>query len=123
MKNNFSTLLIMQVILTLAILPIWPVDSAHQDRIYLVYGSLVSLIQFGLLFFVWWRIFMKKKIAPSVTAVVIKYALLGLAFWYVSPLQQSEIKALVMGVLLMPITVVLFAFLNPWLNKWIRKTE
>lgn len=109
MKSNPVRLLAIQTSLVILAILFWPKDPSHQIELYIFYGSLISASQFGLLYFVWWRIFTKKKIAPSVFAVVIKYALLGLALWSLQPLAWSEISALTIGVLTNPVAIIIFA--------------
>ncbi len=109
MTSNAARLFMIQFILTVMCFLLWPKDSSHQDGLFILYGSLISGLQIGLLYFVWWRVFAKKKIAPSVIAVVIKYALLGLSFWYLFPLSTGQIKALTVGIMLNPVAIVLFA--------------
>ena len=109
MKSNPVRLLLIQAALLLTAILFWPKDPAHQTAMHIIYGGLISGTQFGLLYFVWWRIFTKKKIAPSVFAVVIKYALLGLALWSLQPLAWSEISALTIGVLTNPVAIIIFA--------------
>lgn len=112
MKSKPTQLFGIQALLTILLYFVWAEDSAHQAGVFVVFGSLISAAQIGLLYFVWWRVFTKKKIAPSVIAVVIKYALLGLAFWYLFPLRTEEIKALAVGIMTNPIAIVLFAILK-----------
>lgn len=102
-------LLIIQAVLILFLIPFYLKDSTQQASLYLIFGALISAGQFGLLYFVWWRIFNKKKIAPSVFAVVSKYALLGLALWMLYPLNQEQMKALAVGILSNPVAIILFA--------------
>ncbi len=109
MKSNPLRLIGIQAALVVLAILFWPKDPAHQTGLYIFYGSLISGTQFGLLYFVWWRIFTKKKIAPSVFAVVIKYALLGLALWSLQPLVWSEKSALTIGVLTNPVAIIIFA--------------
>lgn len=112
MKNNPARLFGIQAILTVLLFILWEKDSSHQPGVFVVFGSLISAFQIGLLYFVWWRVFEKKKIAPSVIAVVIKYALLGMAFWCLFPLSTEEIKALTVGIMTNPVAIVLFAILK-----------
>lgn len=113
MKNSPKTLFLIQAILTAVIFVLGPKDPSHhalnQAQMFIIWGAIISALQLGLLYFVWGRVFSKKKIAPAVIAVVFKYALLGLFFWSLHPLSSSEIKALLVGVMTMPITIVLFA--------------
>ena len=109
MKSNPVRLFSIQAVLTLLLFLVWPKDSSHHDEAFIVFGSLISGLQIALLYFVWWRVFAKKKIAPSVIAVVIKYALLGLSFWYLNPLSSGQIKALTVGILSNPVAIILFA--------------
>ena len=109
MKSNPLRLFYIQAILTGILFLAWPKDSSHHESAFVLFGSLISGMQIGLLYFIWWRVFAKKKIAPSVIAVVIKYALLGLSFWYLNPLSSGQIKALTVGILSNPVAIILFA--------------
>jgi FlaA1/EpsC-like NDP-sugar epimerase len=123
MKNRPFRLFLIQAVLTLLLFTLWKDDPAHHAPLYLVFGSLVSALQIGLLYFVWWRFFAKKKIAPSVFAVVIKYALLGFSFWYVYPLSKEQISALTMGILLNPAAIIIFAITMKWDEKEKKKLK
>ena len=109
MKSNSLRLFSIQFVLTAVLFIVWPKDSTHQQGVFIIFGSLISGLQIGLLYFVWWRVFAKKKIAPSVVAVVIKYALLGLSFWYLYPLSSSQISALTVGIMTNPVAIILYA--------------
>lgn len=109
MKSSPRRLFYIQALLTLVLYFAWPKDSSHQQSLFIIYGSLISGLQIGLLYFVWWRVFAKKKIAPSVIAVVIKYALLGLSFWYLYPLTSGQISALTFGIMTNPVAIILYA--------------
>jgi hypothetical protein len=117
MKSNAFRLFFIQFLLTVLVCFLVAKDSPHQQVALVAFGSLISGLQIGLLYFLWWRIFLKKKIAPSVIAVVIKYALLGFFFWYLSPLNLNQIKALTAGIMTNPIAIILFVVMRKFENK------
>ncbi len=91
-------------------------DAARQVSLFTVYGSLLVAGNFTVLYWVWFRFFTKKKIAPLVTAVVSKYAILGLVLWSLNPLTEAQMLGFAVGVIIGPLAVVLYSLFYRKLN-------
>lgn len=116
MTLNLVKILIFQVFITiisnpLALLPQGE-GLARQLSLYLWGGSLLSALNFSLLYWVWAIVFTKKKIAPLVIGVVSKYAILGLVLWVLSPLAIMPTAFFVLGVLSNSMALVLFSVIG-----------
>lgn len=116
MPKNLVKILIYQWLLTLffsglLLLPSFR-DSMRYLGNYLWGGSIFAALNFALLYWVWRIVFTKKKIAPVVLAVVIKYAILGLMLWSLSPLAARPLGFLILGVLCNSMALVLFGVIG-----------
>lgn len=69
-------------------------------------GSAISLVNLWVLALAWLFIFYKKRVAPSVSVVVIKYGILILIFSQIPQTKWVDQNALVLGVLINPLSLL-----------------
>lgn len=86
-----------QLVLSLAACLIW-----SPFWMSIAAGSAISLVNLWILSFAWVFIFYKKRVAPSIGVVVIKYGILILIFSQIPQTAWINQNALVLGVLLNP---------------------
>lgn len=91
-----------QVFLTVLAGFFWPLNW-----ISIACGSAISLINLWVLALAWVFIFYKKRVAPSISVVVIKYGILILIFSQVPQVKWVDQNALVLGVLINPVSLLL----------------
>ena len=89
-----------QILLSALASIVWPTTWAS-----IVFGSGISLLNFWILALAWLFIFYKKRVAPSVSLVVIKYGILILIFSQIPQTKWINQNAFVLGVLLNPVAL------------------
>jgi hypothetical protein len=73
-------------------------------------GGFISAFNFAVLAFLWGLIIYKKRVAPSVIVVVIKYGILIYLFMKIPQISWIKQNDLVYGILVNPAAVVLGGF-------------
>ncbi|MBL7557800.1 MAG: hypothetical protein JNM24_18365 [Bdellovibrionaceae bacterium] len=91
---------------------IWPLKWAS-----ITCGSAISLVNLWVLATAWYFIFYKKRVAPSVSVVVIKYGILILIFSQIPKVNWVDQNALVMGVLINPVALLVGGMLAKLTQK------
>ncbi len=104
MAGVISVLIIslVQIVLTVIACFAWPLKWMS-----IASGSAISLVNLWVLALAWLFIFYKKRVAPSVSVVVIKYGILILIFSQIPQTKWVDQNALVMGVLINPVSLFL----------------
>lgn len=72
-----------------------------------LFGSVISIVNFWVLAFLWHIIFYKKRVAPSFGIVVIKYGILVLIFSKIPSFNWINQNQMVFGILLSPLALVI----------------
>lgn len=72
-----------------------------------VAGSAISLVNLWILAFAWIFIFYKKRVAASMSVVVIKYGILILIFSQIQQVRWIDSNVFVFGVLINPVALIL----------------
>lgn len=101
-----------QVLLTILAGVIWPLKWLS-----IASGSAISLVNFWVLALAWVFIFYKKRVAPSISVVVIKYGILILIFSQIPQVKWVDQNALVLGVLINPMSLLLGGILAKLTQK------
>ena len=73
-------------------------------------GGFISAFNFAVLAFLWGLIIYKKRVAPSVIVVVIKYGILIYLFMKIPQISWIKQNDLVYGILINPAAVILGGF-------------
>ena len=106
---------LVQVTLSIFACLLW---STHWQSIGL--GSAISLVNLWVLSLAWLFIFYKKRVAPSISVVVIKYGILILVFSQVSKTGWINQNAFVLGIVVNPVALMIGGLISKLTQK---KTE
>ncbi len=86
----------------------------------IVSGSAISLVNLWVLSLAWLFIFYKKRVAPSISVVVIKYGILILVFSQIPKTEWINQNAFVLGILMNPVALMIGGIITKLTQK---KTE
>lgn len=103
---------LVQTLLTGLACSIWPLKWVS-----IIFGGAISLVNLWVLATAWYFIFYKKRVAPSVGVVVIKYGILILIFSQIPKVTWVDQDALVLGVLINPVALLVGGMLAKLTQK------
>ncbi len=83
----------------------------------IVSGSAISLVNLWILTVSWLFIFYKKRVAPSISIVVIKYGILILVFSQIPKTEWINQNAFVLGILMNPVALMIGGIITKLTQK------
>lgn len=107
-----STIFLFQVILSVIFTQLLTVDLRSFGL-----GGLISFINFAVLAYLWLLIIYKKRVAPALSVVVIKYGILIYLFMKIPQINWIKQNDLVYGIIINPVAVVIGGFFLKNISK------
>lgn len=107
-----TTIFLFQLILSAIFTQIMAVDLLSFSL-----GGAISFINFAVLAILWMLIIYKKRVAPAVSVVVIKYGILIYLFMKIPQINWVHQNDLVYGIIINPVAVVIGGFFLKNISK------